>query len=92
MPAAARVTDTTNHPGVISGPGSPSVVINGLPAAIQTDTHVCSFPPPAGPHPPAPFATGSTTVLINGIPALRQFDTAVCGAMIMMGSPNVIIG
>ncbi len=92
MPAAARVGDASSHPGVISGPGVTTVVINGQPAAVVGDTHTCSMPPPAGPHPPTPIANGSGTVFISGRPAARVGDTAGCGASISSGSPTVTIG
>ena len=92
MPPAARVTDPTGHPGVITGPGAPNVLIGGLPAAVLGDTHTCAFPPPAGPHPPTPIAKGSATVLIAGRPAARLGDLAGCGAPIVMGMPTVLIG
>jgi len=69
-----------------------TVLIGGMPAAVAGDTHTCSMPSPAGPHPPTPFPTGSLTVLIGGRPALRMGDMAGCGAPIVMGSTNVIIG
>jgi len=31
-------------------------------------------------------------VFINGQPAARQLDTAGCGAVILGGSPDVVIG
>jgi len=92
MPRAARITDATSHPGVIAGPGAPTVLINGLPAARVGDLHACTLPPPAGPHPPNPLAAGSTRVLIAGMPAARQGDATGCGATIIAGSPNVLIG
>lgn len=92
MPPAARVGDPTGHPGVISGPGVPTVLIGGLPAAVVGDMHTCSFPPPAGPHPPTPIANGSVTVLIGGRPAARLGDLAGCGAPIITGAFNVLIG
>ena len=92
MPPAARVTDATGHPGLISGPGVATVLIGGLPAAVVGDTHTCSFPPPAGPHPPSPIAMGSTSVLIGGRPAARLGDTAGCGAPIVVGAFTVMIG
>lgn len=92
MAPAARVGDPTGHPGVISGPGVATVLIASQPAAVAGDTHVCSMPPTAGPHPPTPFPPGSATVLIGGRPALRQGDVAGCGAPITMGATTVIIG
>jgi uncharacterized Zn-binding protein involved in type VI secretion len=92
MPSAARLTDVTDHPGMISGPGVPMVLIGGLPAAVVGDAHTCAFPPPAGPHPPTTFIAGSVTVSIGGRPALRLGDISGCGASIVTGALNVIIG
>ena len=92
MKPAARVGDPTAHPGVITGPGMPNVLIGGQPAAVAGDTHTCSMPPTAGPHPPTPFPPGSATVLIGGRPALRMGDTSGCGAPIVAGMFTVLIG
>lgn len=92
MPFAARVLDPTGHPGVITGPGVPNVLIGGLPAAVVGDLHTCSMPPLAGPHPPSPIVKGSFTVLIGGRPAARMGDLAGCGAPIVFGFPTVDIG
>jgi uncharacterized Zn-binding protein involved in type VI secretion len=92
MPPAARITDATAHPGIIAGPGVPTVLIGGLPAATVGTLHACAFPPPAGPHPPTPIAMGSATVLIGGLPAARMGDLAGCGAPIITGLPTVMIG
>jgi uncharacterized Zn-binding protein involved in type VI secretion len=92
MPPAARITDPTGHPGVVSGPGVANVLIAGLPAAAAGDIHTCAMPPGAGPHPATPFPKGSATVLIGGRPALRTGDVAGCGSPIVGGAPNVLIG
>jgi uncharacterized Zn-binding protein involved in type VI secretion len=92
MPPAARLGDATGHPGVLTGPGNPMVLIGGAPACTVGDLHTCSFPPPAGPHPPTPIAVGSATVLIGGRPAARLGDTAGCGAPIVVGAFTVLIG
>jgi len=92
MAAAARVLDATTHPGVIAGPGAANVLIGGQPAARAGDLHVCSVPPPAGPHTPTPIVTGSPTVLIAGLPAARMGDSTGCGATIVGGFPTVLIG
>jgi uncharacterized Zn-binding protein involved in type VI secretion len=92
MPPAARVGDPTGHPGSITGPGVPTVLLGGQPAAVAGDMHACSMPPMAGPHPPSPFPTGSGSVLIGGRQALRVGDMAGCGAPIVMGAPTVVIG
>jgi len=91
MPAAVRILDTTNHGGVVIGPGEPTVLIGNMPAAVVGDMHVCPIPPP--PHIPAgPFPMGSSSVLIGGKPALRTSDSCLCGAMAVVGEPTVMIG
>jgi uncharacterized Zn-binding protein involved in type VI secretion len=92
MPPAARILDPTGHPGMITGPGVPNVLIGGLPAAVMGDMHACTMPPTAGPHPPSPIVKGSATVLIGGRPAARMGDMSGCGAPIIMGFPTVLIG
>lgn len=92
MLPAARVGDPTPHPGVVTGPGVATVLIQKGIAAVVGDTHTCSMPPTAGPHPPTPFPNGSTTVLIGKRPALRVGDTSGCGAPITSGATTVLIG
>jgi uncharacterized Zn-binding protein involved in type VI secretion len=92
MPPAARVGDTTSHPGTVSGPGVATVLVGGMPAAVMGDLHACAFPPLAGPHPPNPFVRGSATVLIGGRPALRMGDMSGCGGTIVSGAMTVLIG
>ena len=92
MPPAARVGDPAAHPGTVAGPGVPTVLIAGMPAAVLGDTHVCAMPPLAGPHPPTPIVRGSATVLIGGRPAARLGDVSGCGSPIIAGAFNVIIG
>lgn len=94
---AARVGDSTAHGGVITGPGSPTVLIGGMPAARLTDMHVC--PAFDGPKPHVGgviTGPGSPTVLIGGLPAARVSDITQCvgppGTIIPPGSPTVLIG
>lgn len=92
MPAAARVGDTSNHGGTITGPGVATVLIGGMPAAVAGDMHVCSLPPQGHQPTVSPFPGGSATVLIGGRPAIRITDTCICGAMALVGAPTVMIG
>ena len=103
MPApAARVGDSTAHGGVISGPGCPTVLIGGMPAARMGDMHTCPMsdpmPPPAPPKPHVggPIAKGSLTVLIGGQPAARVGDMATCASpapdSVVVGCFTVLIG
>ncbi|WP_020476534.1 PAAR domain-containing protein [Zavarzinella formosa] len=91
MPPAARLGDPTCHPGAIAGPGVPTVLIGGTPAAVVSDSHMCAFPPPAGPHPSNAIIKGSATVMIGGKPAARVGDPTGCGATIIAGMPSVLI-
>lgn len=90
MPSAVRVGDVSNHGGTVAGPGVPTVLIGGMPAAVVADLHVCPIVPP---HPPSsPFPMGSMTVFIGGKPALRVGDVSGCGASVVVGEPTVQIG
>ncbi len=92
MPAAVRVGDLSNHGGTIIGPGAPTVMIGGMPAAVAGDMHVCALPPVSHQPTASSFPVGSATVLIGGKPALRTTDTCICGAMAAIGEPTVLIG
>lgn len=92
MPTAARVGDITSHGGTIIGPGSPSVLVGGMPAAVAGDTHVCPIPPNTPHLTTSSFPAGSLTVMVGGKPALRSGDMALCGASVVVGCPTVNIG
>ena len=95
MPPAARVGDMhvcpmTTGPvphvgGPITGPGVPTVLIGGMPAAVVGDMAICTGPPDV-------IAKGSATVLIGGRPAARMGDLTAHGGNIIMGAPTVMIG
>ncbi|MFA6778252.1 MAG: PAAR domain-containing protein [Paludibacteraceae bacterium] len=98
MPLAARVTDMHTCPmltpglppiphvgGPIVGPGVPTVLIGGLPAAVVGDTCVCAGPPDT-------IVMGSMTVMIGGKPAARMGDATAHGGSIVIGCPTVMIG
>jgi|SoiMethySBSTD1v2_1073268.scaffolds.fasta_scaffold2758629_2 uncharacterized Zn-binding protein involved in type VI secretion len=91
---AARVTDLTDHPGALAGPGMPKVLIEGLAAAVvgEKTKHICAFPPPSGPHPTNNVVVGSTKVFIGGSAAARVDDTCLCGAKITTGASRVLFG
>lgn len=92
MGTAARVGDTTNHGGTVTGPGSLDVLVGGMPAAVALDLHTCSLPPSGHQPTVSPFPVGSATVLINNKPALRSGDSCICGASVVVGEATVIIG
>ncbi|MFA5330600.1 MAG: PAAR domain-containing protein [Prolixibacteraceae bacterium] len=98
MPPAARLTDMHTCPmqtpglppiphvgGPIIGPGAPTVLIGGLPAAVMGDNLVCVGPPDS-------IVKGSGTVMITGKPAARMGDTTAHGGSIVLGYPTVMIG
>ena len=70
--------------GPITGPGAPTVLIGGLPAAVLGDMAVCVGPPDS-------ILLGSPTVLITNKPAARMGDTTVHGGSITLGCPTVLI-
>ena len=71
--------------GPITGPGAPTVLIGGLPAARVGDMATCVGPPDS-------IVQGSATVLIDGMPAARMGDSTAHGGSIVLGMPTVIIG
>lgn len=71
--------------GPITGPGAPTVLIGGMPAAVMGDICVCTGPPDS-------IVKGSGTVLICGKPAARMGDTTAHGGTIVAGAPTVMIG
>ncbi len=92
MAAAARISDSTAHAGAFTGPGASTVLVNGIAALRLGDPFACALPPLAGPHPPNAVASASGSVHIGGQPAARVGDRTGCGAVIVSGSPNVLIG
>lgn len=94
---AARVGDQTAHGTPLGpGPGSPTVLIGGMPAwRAGPDIHTCPLSNGPQPHVGGTVAMGSTTVFINGLPAARQGDQVVEAGPpnpIAMGAMTVLIG
>ena len=101
MPPAARLTDTHSCPmvtpgtatvmsiphvgGPVLGPGAPTVLIGGLPAARVGDSALCVGPADV-------IIAGSATVLIAGLPAARVGDATSHGGSIVTGLATVMIG
>jgi len=94
---AARTGDLTSHGTPLGpGPGSPTVLIGGMPAwRAGADMHVCPLFNGPQPHVGGMVTMGSVTVLIGGMPAARQGDTIIEPGgpnSIAMGAPTVLIG
>lgn len=71
--------------GPVLPPGTPTVLIGGLPAATVGNMCTCSGPPDS-------IIMGSATVLIGNKPAARMGDSTAHGGSIVAGCPTVIIG
>lgn len=71
--------------GPVTGPGAPTVLICGMPAALLGDMCVCTGPPDT-------IILGSTGVFIGGKPAARMGDQCAHGGTIVIGAPTVLIG
>lgn len=95
---AARITDLHTCPlvtpglppvphvgGPILGPGVPTVLIGGVPAAVLGDLCTCVGPPDT-------ILIGSATVMIGNKPAARLGDSTAHGGVITAGCPTVLIG
>lgn len=92
---AARLTDMHVCPmitglvphvgGPIVGPGCPTVLIGGLPAARLGDMATCVGPPDV-------IILGAFNVLIGGQPAARLGDMTAHGGVIVLGCFNVLLG
>jgi len=95
MPPAARIADMHVCPmvtgvvphvgGPIIGPGVPTVLIGGMPAAVMGDMVTCVGPPDS-------IIKCSATVMIGGKPAARLGDMTAHGGSIVVGLPTVMIG
>lgn len=98
MPPAARLGDMHVCPmvtpgvppiphvgGPIIGPGAPTVLIGGVPAARLGDMAMCVGPPDT-------IVQGSTSVLILNQPAARMGDACAHGGTVALGFPTVLIG
>ena len=71
--------------GPLTGPGCPTVLIGGMPAAVVGDMAVCTGPPDI-------IVKGSATVLIGNKPSARMGDQTAHGGTIVAGFPTVLIG
>jgi uncharacterized Zn-binding protein involved in type VI secretion len=86
MHVCPMVTGTVPHVGgPILPPGTPTVMIGGMPAAKVGDMCTCSGPPDS-------IVAGSGTVMIGGMPAARMGDSTAHGGTIIAGCATVMIG
>ena len=86
MHTCPMVTGTVPHVGgPVLPPGTPTVLIGGMPAAKVGDMCTCTGPPDS-------IVAGSGTVMIGGMPAARQGDSTSHGGSITLGCATVMIG
>ena len=95
MPPLARITDMHSCPmttgpvphvgGSIVGPGAPTVLIGGLPAACVGDMVICVGPPDT-------IVKGAMNVLVAGRPAATMGSNTAHGGVILAGCPTVQAG
>ena len=93
---AARVSDMHVCPmvtvlvphvgGPVMPPGTPTVLIAGMPAVGMGDILVCTGPPDVI------VGMCSATVLIGGKPAATMGSMTAHGGSIILGAPTVLIG
>ncbi len=92
MPPLARLTDLHTCPmttgpvphvgGPITGPGCPTVLIGGMPAACIGDTATCTGPPDA-------IVAGLPKILVGGKPAAFMGSSTAHGGVVSAGCPTV---
>lgn len=71
--------------GPVTGPGVPTVLIGGKPAAVMGDMCTCVGPPDT-------IVMGQPNVLIGGKPAATLGSMTAHGGSITVGEPTVLIG
>jgi uncharacterized Zn-binding protein involved in type VI secretion len=86
---AARVADphvcTAHGGGPVLPPGTPLVLVGGMPAATATGQAFCAGPVDF-------IVTGATMVLIGNKLAARATDKTAHGGIVAFGDPMVLIG
>ncbi len=86
MHTCPMVTGTVPHVGgPVIGPGVPTVLIGGKPAAVMGDSVTCAGPPDT-------IVQGESTVLIGGKPAATVGSMTAHGGVISVGESTVLIG
>jgi uncharacterized Zn-binding protein involved in type VI secretion len=87
MPGVSRV-GVDSAGGIITGPGVPSVIVNGSPVSVIGDSVAGHG---TGPHAGPTMVAGSGSVIAGGKGVVRAGDAASCGDT-ASGSSNVIAG
>jgi uncharacterized Zn-binding protein involved in type VI secretion len=86
MHTCPMVTGVVPHVGgPVTGPGVPTVLIGGMPAAVMGDMCTCTGPPDS-------IVKGSATVMIGGKPAAYLGSQTAHGGAIVLGCFTVMVG
>lgn len=86
MHVCQMITALTPHVGgLVIGPGCPTVLVGGLPAACVGDMVACTGPPDT-------IVMGSATILLGGRPAAQLGSLTAHGGTLVAGYPSVHLG
>ena len=93
LQVGAAITPLNAQPGSVVGPGVPTVLICGKPAAVAGDQTLEYRSLPPGGIVPAPgtIVGGSGTVFIGGKASARAGDSTSNGGKLLGGCPTVTI-
>ena len=89
MALQARVGVDLVSSGIITGPGAPTVLVNGAPASVVGDTVAPHGPPP---HAKPIVVVGAATVFAQSRPVtITGRSIASCGHPVSTGAPTVFV-
>lgn len=95
MAGIARVGDILGAGGILIGPFSPDVTVNGRPVALEgcayTPHGACFSVPPVIPHCFGVVISIPSGVTVNGVPPLTKGSLAWCQDPILTASSDVIL-
>ena len=90
MPGIGKVSGSAAGPGLIIGPGAPTVLAENLVVSVIGDNCITHG---EAPHILPTVVTASTSVFAMNKPVtVEAISTASCGHPIVQGAPTVIVG
>lgn len=90
MPGIGKVSGSAAGPGLIIGPGAPTVKAEFLTVSVIGDSVVTHGD---APHILPTIVTASTSVFAENKPVTVQgISVASCGHSVVLGAPTVIVG
>jgi len=86
MHVCPMVTGVVPHVGgPVIGPGVPTVLVGGMPAAVMGDSCTCVGPPDS-------IVVGSATVMVGKKPVAKMGSSTSHGGSVVLGCPTVLVG